>query len=133
MSPPLPILFYDGDCGLCARSVQWTLRHDRVGAVRFAPLQGSTYAQFAAAGKPASLETVVFADERGLHVRSDAVLALLGRIGGVWPVIAGVLRIVPPGLRDWGYRLVATRRRRWFGGADSCALPLEKNAGRFLA
>ena len=38
------LLFYDGHCGLCHRSVQFLLRHDPGGrAFRFAPLQGCTF------------------------------------------------------------------------------------------
>lgn len=32
-------LLYDGTCGLCDRSVQWLLRRDRRGALRFARLE----------------------------------------------------------------------------------------------
>jgi len=44
MEPLAEILFYDGHCGLCHRSVQFVVRHDRDGtAFRFAPLQGPTF------------------------------------------------------------------------------------------
>ena len=39
-----PIVFYDGDCGLCDRFVRWMLRRDRGHHYRFAPLQGETAA-----------------------------------------------------------------------------------------
>lgn len=39
---PERLMLYDGDCGLCQKSVQWLLDHDTEGKLRFAPLQGET-------------------------------------------------------------------------------------------
>ena len=36
-----PILLYDGVCGLCNRSVQFILRHDRNAIFRLASLQSA--------------------------------------------------------------------------------------------
>jgi predicted DCC family thiol-disulfide oxidoreductase YuxK len=128
-----PVLFYDGTCGLCARSVQWSLRHDARGVLRFAPLQGPTYAALPAADKPREVETMVLRDGDGLHLRSDAVLRLLRHIGGFWSVLAIVGRACPRPVRDALYRFVAAHRIAWFGTADSCALPAPAERERFLA
>src|SRR4051812_37486572 len=37
---PVPVLFFDGECGLCNRVVRLLLRLDTRGRLRFAPLQG---------------------------------------------------------------------------------------------
>ncbi len=132
MSHEGPILFYDGECGLCERSVQWCLRHDRRGVVRFAPLQGSTYAALPLSGKPTDLSTIVLLDERGLHVRSDAWVRLLRALGGPWPLVGGMIAIVPRPVRDGVYHQISRRRRR-LGPAPSCDLPGGPAAARFLA
>src|SRR5207249_5825257 len=36
-----PVLYYDGECGVCTRSVALVLRHDRRGTLRFASLRGA--------------------------------------------------------------------------------------------
>ncbi len=130
---PTPILFYDGECGLCARSVQWCLDHDRRGKLRFAPLQGKSYAALKFADKPTDLGTVVLFDGRRLFVRSDAVIGMLRQVGGAWPILAFVVRLVPRFLRDAGYRFIARHRQAWFGGAERCRLPGAKESARFLA
>jgi predicted DCC family thiol-disulfide oxidoreductase YuxK len=43
-----------------------------------------------------------------------------------------VFRILPRGLRDWLYRLVARNRYRWFGKSDTCMLPTPELRARFL-
>src|SRR5262245_16227423 len=93
--PQRPIVFYDGECGLCHRTVRWLVRHDRRQRLRYAPLQGPTYKAVADATKPVALDTIVTIDDRGLHVRSDATLAGLRAIGGWWSVIAVICRLVP--------------------------------------
>lgn len=133
-TPPTvaPILFYDGECGLCARSVQWCLDHDRRGVLRFAPLQGETYARLDVAGRPTDLDTVVLWDVDGLHVRGDAMLRVLRHVGGGWRFLGACGRVVPRFARDAAYDFVARRRLAWFGGADSCRLPAAATRTRFL-
>lgn len=131
-SPPGgPILFYDGNCGLCARSVAWCLRRDRRRVLRFAPLQGETYA-IAGGERPTDLSTVTLLDGDGLHVRSEAVLRALRAVGGPWAAIAAVARLIPRGLRDAVYRYVAAHRMGWFGPAEACDLPTAEDRSRFL-
>jgi predicted DCC family thiol-disulfide oxidoreductase YuxK len=129
------LVLYDGECGLCDRSVQWLLRHDRRGVLRYAPLQGETARAFVPAGKP--VETIVFV-ERGddgqvrLSERSRAAFAILGRIGGPWRVLSW-LRVLPAFFTDLFYRFVARNRLRWFGRVDACRLPDPAVRARFLA
>jgi predicted DCC family thiol-disulfide oxidoreductase YuxK len=131
-----PVVLYDGVCGLCNRLVQFVLKHDRQARFRFASLQ-STYAARILQRHdidPNHLDTVYVVQESGerLAARSDAVISLLGELGGFWATIAFVLRILPTSLRDWGYGVVARRRYRIFGKYDSCPLPEKKYRDRFL-
>ncbi len=66
-------------------------------------------------------------------MKSRAVARLGRRIGGVWAVLGGLLRLVPALLADWGYDLVAAARHRLFAKPEgACPLvPLELR-GRFL-
>lgn len=117
-----PILFFDGACGLCTRSVQWALRHDRRGVLRFAPLRGQTFAALGTAGtQPPKVDSAVLAVDGAFLIRSDAVLGLLKALGGRWAVLAAAGRIIPRPLRDWAYDRVARRRLAWFGAAEQCA------------
>jgi predicted DCC family thiol-disulfide oxidoreductase YuxK len=131
--PEPPILFFDGACGLCARSVAWCLAHDPGGRLRYAPLQGATYAALPHPGRPAELDTVVLLEDGRLWLRSDAVLRVLAYAGGGWAALGTVAGWVPRPLREVAYRFVARRRLGWFGTADACRLPTARERGRFLA
>jgi len=127
------IVLYDGDCGLCDGFVRWIIRHDRHWRFRFAPLQGETADRLVGPPTgPASDWTVMLVDERGeTFDRSDAALRIIAGCGGIWRG-ATLFRVVPRGLRDLLYRFIARHRRRWFGGAESCALPTPQLRARLL-
>jgi predicted DCC family thiol-disulfide oxidoreductase YuxK len=128
------LVLYDGECGLCDRSVQWLLRHDKQAVLRYAPLQGATARDFVE--RTDAFDTIVFVekDDGGLRVshRSRAAFRILSRLGGVWRVISW-LRILPAALTDLVYRFVAARRIRGFGRVDACRLPDPSVRARFLA
>ena len=139
MSGSNPIILYDGVCGLCNRLVQFLLKHDREGRLRFASLQ-SDFAEkvLGRHGLNAQdLDTVHVVEnydqpaERVLQ-RSDAVLRAGRDLGGFWGASSSMGRLVPRPLRDLVYRFVAVNRYRVFGKYDSCMLPDINQRSRFL-
>ena len=141
---PHPIILYDGVCGLCNRLIQFVLRHDREGVFRFASLQSPLAARILArhGADPQDLDTVYVVvgydptnenqpDER-LLPRSDAVIYVLKRLGGMWGVFGLYLQLVPRFLREWEYRTIARKRYRAFGKFESCPLPSAETRDRFL-
>ncbi len=128
---PRPLVFFDGDCGLCDRFVRFLVARDRRERLHFAPLQGDAARHLIPPETAESTDSVILLDEDGLHVRSEAALRAIAQLGGVWR-LGGALRAVPRGLRDAVYDLVARNRYRWFGGARVCPLPGRSERGRFL-
>ena len=137
VSPSPNLVLYDGVCGLCNKLVRFLLRADRRALLCFAPLQGPTAARLAERhGFALDVKTMVYVRHFGLkderaYLRSDAVLRVLGDVGGVWWLLSG-LRVVPRVLRDPVYEFVARNRYRWFGKYDSCPLPSPDQRARFL-
>jgi len=134
-----PIILYDGVCGLCNRLVQFLLKHDKEGQLRFASLQ-SDFAEkvLSRHGIDAKdLDTVQVVenyDQPGERVlqRSDAILRAGRELGGFWSASSSIAQLVPRGLRDLVYRFVATNRYRVFGKYDTCMLPDPDQRSRFL-
>jgi predicted DCC family thiol-disulfide oxidoreductase YuxK len=128
------VVFFDGVCGLCDRTVRFLLTHDRHDRLRFAPLQGP-FAQRtlpALGGRPERLETIyVLTSEGRLLQRSRAVLFAAVALGGGWRLLA-VLKLVPRPLADFVYGLVARVRYRVFGRLEACAIPSPQERARFL-
>lgn len=130
---PGNIIFYDGECGLCDRAVQFILPRDKQGFFRFAAIQSSAGTRLLSEHgmDPTVLDTFVLLEQGKIYVRSEAALRVARRLNGGWPLAYGLV-LVPKGLRDQVYRFIAQRRRRWFGGPESCRLPDAASRGRFL-
>ncbi|HTQ09540.1 MAG TPA: DCC1-like thiol-disulfide oxidoreductase family protein [Fimbriimonadaceae bacterium] len=128
-----PVLFFDGVCNLCNRSVDWIMRRDRRRVFRFASLQGETAKEVVPEfAKAQDLSTVVLVANGRKFVRSSAVIEVLKGLGGSWRVLGCVLRVVPRPLRDWGYDRVAKARYRRWGKRDTCRVPGPEERERFL-
>ena len=128
-----PILFFDGVCGLCNRCVDFSLKHDPHGKVLFAPLQGKTAGEILSESDVENLDTVIFYENGILHRRSTAIVKLLSAVGGFWSVLAWLLWLIPRPLRNFGYRITAKNRYRFFGQKETCRLPTPAERERFLS
>jgi predicted DCC family thiol-disulfide oxidoreductase YuxK len=111
------MVFYDGACGLCHRTVRFAIARDRDGSrFRFAALGGETFRRLvpetARVGLPDSI--VVLTPDGRLLTRSAAVVHILERIGGTWRLPAELLSLIPRGIRDLGYNGIARIRYRLF-------------------
>ena len=135
--PDGPVLLYDGLCGFCDGTVQFILKHDRRGTLRFATLQGD-FARDVIARHP-ELEGVdslvlVERDSSGtehVHVRSDGALHVARYLGGAWHLARSVA-IVPRFLRDLAYDGFARIRYRVFGRYNACPIPSPEQRARFI-
>ena len=129
-----PLVLYDGECGLCDRSVQFILKFDSAGLFRFATLQGATGAKYLKkAGLPEDyVGSVLLVDDQGVHSHSTAALRIMRRLDAParW---MGIGRLVPRFLRDGVYNFIARHRFQWFGKSDACRLPSPDESARFLA
>jgi predicted DCC family thiol-disulfide oxidoreductase YuxK len=139
VSDPNPVILYDGVCGLCNRLVQFVLKRDSRDCFRFASLQSD----FAAGVlqrhgiAPTDLDTMYVVLDHALPgerlaSRSDAAALVLQELGRGFNVLGRALRLLPGGLRNWGYNMVARNRYRTFGKHESCPMPNEKDRNKFL-
>lgn len=132
------MLVYDGECGFCSRAVQFVLRRDPRGALRFAPRDGET-GRAVRARHPAlaTVESMLWVEtidgREHVRARSDAALAALVYLGGVWGALGRIGLAVPRFVRDPVYAVIARVRRRIFGRVDpSCMLVPAGERSRFL-
>ena len=138
---PDRILFYDGECGFCARNVQEILRLDPKGLVYFAALQGETAKALLpdTLRQVDSLGTLVYArrsKESATHelfTRSAALEKILGDLNRL-AVLRTALWVAPRVISDFIYNLVARNRTRISKllKQSFCTLPQEGEEARFL-
>ena len=132
------LVLYDGVCGLCNRLNAFVLTRDAAGIFAFASLQSETgqafLQRFGRSGHILDTMCVVRDYRSGspvLLTKSRAALFVIANAGGAWRWLA-LLRVLPLGLRDAIYDLVARNRYRVFGRYESCLLPTPQYKQRFI-
>lgn len=130
-------VFYDGSCGLCHRFVRMILAEDLTGKTfRFAPLDSAAAREAFDERERARLpdSVVVKPAEGATLLRSRGTLHILARLGGLWRLIGGLLRLVPRPALDLAYDFVARIRHRLFARATTaCPIVPRHLAARFDA
>ena len=138
---PGPVLFFDGECGLCNRLVRLLLRLDDRGRLRFAALQGAAAQSYLREHglSTTDFDTLIFVpdwsrrDRPEFLVRTTGVIAALRTVGGgTARTLAALLAIFPAKVRDAGYRVVARWRYRIFGPWRDRPLARPEWGARFL-
>jgi predicted DCC family thiol-disulfide oxidoreductase YuxK len=126
------IVFYDGDCGFCNRSVAVVMKYDKAGLIHFAPIQsGFTQKMFAEMKLPQpDLSTFYFYEDGKMYEKSKAAFRVAKYFGFPRNLVR-VFLIVPRPIRDWVYDQVAKRRQRLSKGF--CVMPTPEQRQRFIA
>lgn len=137
-SSPLPshrsVLIFDGACNLCNTLVDFVIRHDRSGRLRFASQESDAARRMLASlGEPPSgyLDTLVLIENGRIYVCSDAALRAAGMLEWPWRMLR-VLKFVPRPIRDEVYRWTARRRRTLLVQRGSCRVMTDEIKARFL-
>ena len=126
------VVYFDGVCGFCNRTVDFLLKRDHEGKLLFAPLQGETARETLSERDRATLDSLVVRQHGAVYRRSAAVVRVLWELSLPLRIAGWLLWLVPKPLRDLGYRLVAKVRYRIFGKRETCRLPQPGEAERFL-
>ncbi|MFN0275845.1 MAG: thiol-disulfide oxidoreductase DCC family protein [Chitinophagales bacterium] len=127
------IIFFDGVCNLCNRSVQTIIKKDEKEIFHFAALQSDfTKAFFLQKNFKPSVSSVVYWDGERFYLQSTAALKISGKLKFPAPLLQ-FLGIFPKFLRDVVYNFIAKNRYKWFGRRESCMVPTEELKARFLS
>ena len=129
-----PVVLFDGVCTLCERSVQFIIRHDESGKFRFAAQQSAAakVLLYKAGVTGALPDSVLLVMDGRVLSESDAPIGIGRLLGGRWRQLANTAGLLPRGVRDGLYRMIAKRRYRWFGRRETCLVPTEALQARFL-
>ena len=127
------IIFFDGVCNLCNKSINRLIKNDVKKKFKFASLQSD----FAMSFVPdqminhKNLDTILLYKNGQFYDRSNAVLNICKALGGGFNLFL-IGYIIPRFVRDAMYRFVANNRYEWFGKEDQCMVPTDDLKDRFL-
>ncbi len=125
------IILFDGYCNFCSSSVDFILKHDKKKVFLFAASQQSEGENLINEYNIKNIDSIVLIYNRKAYSYSTAVLKICSLLGMPFNIFS-IFLIVPEFLRNVIYKWVAKNRYKWFGKRNTCRLPDEKDAGRFL-
>ena len=121
--PCLYVLF-DGYCNLCDGFTSFAIKRDRRGVLSFVPTQseeGLRLLRESGQDSGQGQQSILFIENGRLWRASDAALRVFSYLDWPWNRVSW-LRVLPKGLRDFVYALVARLRYRLFGVKTVCAI-----------
>lgn len=125
------ILFYDGDCGFCQKSVQFVLKYERKPTLIFASLQGEIAATLLPPNLTQNLDSVVVYHNGKILTESNAVLFIVKKLKFPF-FLFFLLKIVPVSIRDHCYQIISKNRHKFTKSRKNCEISKENTRKRFL-
>jgi predicted DCC family thiol-disulfide oxidoreductase YuxK len=125
------IVFYDGDCGLCNRVIQFILKNERGEKLHFCSLQSEFGTEFLKRkGYNAQrLNTLYLYNNSKVFKKSSAVLQIIPYLKKQWHICL-IFWIIPWFLRDVMYFFISRLRKYFF--KNQCMLS-KGNSTRFIS
>ena len=117
------ILYYDGLCVLCNKSMRFIINRDRKNQFKIGFLD--------AFKNQDKQDSVILVHKGNKYHYSTAVIKSLILIGGIYK-LAALLFIFPKSLRDFVYKMIARNRYKWFGRHNTCPTLPEEWKERFI-
>lgn len=126
------IVFYDGECGFCNRSVQLILQKQKdASTFQFVSLQSDMCKELL--GKynypMPDMSSILVLDGEEITNKSTAALKIASHLKGGYQLMV-VFKILPKAFRDWFYDRIAKRRHQL--AKSFCYQPTEEERHQFL-
>jgi predicted DCC family thiol-disulfide oxidoreductase YuxK len=128
------IILFDGVCNLCDASVHYVIKHDKNDLFRFVALQSDLgQAILKHIGINASHIDSIILYEPGVayYYKSSAVAEIAKGLSGIFTWFT-LFQILPTGVRDFIYDIIAKNRYNWYGKKQECLVPNEEVVSKFL-
>ncbi|MQG51900.1 MAG: DUF393 domain-containing protein [SAR202 cluster bacterium] len=130
------IVFYDGYCILCNRTIDFVIKYDKKEKILFASLQSdyaiSTLSKLKYKSENIkNIDNVIYLQNTILKIKSDAILSILSDMGGIYH-LSKIFYCIPRFIRDYLYDQIAKRRYKWFGKRNTCRIPTKDEIHKIL-
>jgi len=126
------MLVFDGECAFCNRIVRFVLAHERRDDLLFVPRDSVLGLALREGYELQRVESLLWIEGERALIEWDAVARTAAYVGGLYAWLASALGRLPRPLLTWGYRVVATLRKRLGGCPGQCLLLSAAQQQRFL-
>ncbi len=127
-----PVVLFDGVCNFCNAMVNFVIRNDKEGKIKFASLQsafGETLIREYVV--PENIDSILLLENGIIHTKSAAAFKIASYLS--YPAKAlSLLKIFPSFISNSVYDVIARNRYKWFGKKDQCMVPSAEIRSRFI-
>lgn len=125
------ILFFDGECVLCNKTVQWILKNENYKKdILFCPLN-SSFAENFILNELKKIDSVVLYKDKKFYVYFDVFFKIIPHLKWYWKFLY-TLQIVPKFLQIKIYQWIAKNRKKWWGTSENCWIMTPEWKGRCI-
>ncbi|HAN17686.1 MAG: hypothetical protein A2X13_03570 [Bacteroidetes bacterium GWC2_33_15] len=127
------LILFDGYCNLCSCSVRFILKRDKTNFFLLSNLQSEkAKAVLSSFQLPENYDkSVILILDNTIWFESDAVLKIVSKLNGFWPILR-FFKIIPKPLRDFVYQLISRYRFKLFRKRTECYLGEKNDSGKFI-
>lgn len=128
------IIIFDGICNLCNASINFLIKIDKNNVFKFVAMQSESGEQLLKkyGFSTTEIDSFLLISNKNLLTKSDAIVRISAQLPFPWNLFF-VLKILPKGMRDYLYSLVAKNRYKWFGKKNQCLIPTPELNHKFLS
>lgn len=127
-----PIILFDGVCNFCNRMVNFAIRNDKKGKLKFTSLQSESGVRLKEQFQISpTADTIIFIENGKSYTYAKAAIRICKYLD--WPAKAlYAFVIIPSFISQPFYKWFAKRRYKWFGKKETCMIPTAAIRARFL-
>lgn len=127
-----PIILFDGVCNYCNWMVNFAIKQDKNGVLRFASLQSEIGTELKKKYQiDNSIDSLVFIENNKAFTYAAAAIGITKYFK--YPAkLLYFFRFVPSFISTPIYKFIAKNRYKWFGKTNECAIPSPEIRNRFL-
>lgn len=122
------IIFFDSQCALCARFVNFVFKRDKKKQLLYAPLRGATARRHLNREDIEGLKSIVFSREGEIFKSAPAIQAIMKQLYPRWSPLLSALHL---GAFNFFYKIISKKRYALFGKKEPFQ-PSEEQKKRFL-
>ena len=127
------IIFFDGVCNFCNKTVDFLYSKNNKRTIFYASLQSEFAKSFLPKEylKKEEFNTIYYYSNGVFHSKSTAVLKALKELRGIYRMLS-IFILVPPFVRNFVYDFISKRRHKFFVSLNTCRIQTEEEKIYFL-
>ncbi len=125
------LLLYDNSCGMCQRSIQFLIKHNKKENFYFLSLDSDLGKKIKKQFDLGEIDSIVYLKNQKIHIYANAIFEALLEVNAPWKYL-NILKSIPTFITTPVYKLIAKNRKRLNKRFQNCPYYPPEIRARFL-